>query len=142
MKVVDANVLLYAVDTDARHHQAAKEWLDDALSQPEPVGFTWIVIMAFLRISTNSRIYANPLSPDQSLDVVDSWLSQPSAVIVDPGVGHLATLRTLLSHTGAGGNLINDAHIAALAVDNRANVVSFDNDFGRFPSVRWETPKD
>lgn len=140
MKIVDANVLLYAVDRDARHHGSAKQWLDQALTRQEPVGFAWIVLMAFLRISTSSRIYAHPLTDDQALDVLDQWLSRPSAVIVDPGIGHIATLRALLAHTGAGGNLVNDAHIAALAIENRATVVTFDNDFGRFPSTQWEQP--
>lgn len=140
MKIVDTNVLLYAVDGNARHHGASKQWLDGALSGIEPVGFPWIVSIAFLRLSTSKRVYPAPLTPDLAVGVLEDWHRQSPAVTPEPGLRHLETVRNLLAHTGSGGNLVNDAHIAAIALQHSAPVVSFDNDFARFPGVTWEQP--
>jgi uncharacterized protein len=140
VKVVDANVLLYAVDERARHHEASRQWLNAALSNDEPVGFAWLVLLAFLRLSTHPGVYPRPLGLDQALDVLHSWLSQPPAVVLEAGTRHLSTLRDVLTPTGTGGNLVNDGHLAALALERRATVVTFDNDFSRFPGARWMSP--
>lgn len=140
MRVVDANVLLYAINQDAVHHEAARRWLNAALNAQEPVGFTWIVLLAFVRLSTSAAVLPHPLDVDKATSTVDAWLGRPNAVLLEPRAGHLSRLRELLAATGAAGNLVNDAHIAAIAVDNKATVVSYDNDFSRFPGVRWEMP--
>ncbi len=140
MKVVDANVLLYAVDESAARHIEAHGWLSQALRGQEAIGFAWIVLVAFLRLSTHPTIQTSPLTPDAALDVIEGWLARPNAVVVDPAPLHLATIRTLLSTTGVGGNLTNDAHLAAIAIERGATIVSYDNDFIRFAGVRWEKP--
>ncbi|MGL5928559.1 MAG: TA system VapC family ribonuclease toxin [Dermatophilaceae bacterium] len=140
MKVVDANVLLYAVDGSATHHAASHAWLDDALAGVEAVGLPWASLVAFVRVSTHSSIQAHPLTADQATDIVDAWLGQPAAVVLQPDGRHFRRLRDLLPSTGAGGNLVNDTHLAALALQHRATVVTFDDDFDRFPGVRWERP--
>lgn len=139
MKVVDANVLLYAVDESAPKHDEAHSWLSAALRGQETVGFAWIVLVAFLRLSTHPTIHANPLSPDAALDIMEGWLTRPNAVVLEPAPRHLASMRSMLSATGTGGNLVNDAHLAALAHEHGATVVTYDNDFSRF-SVRWQPP--
>lgn len=140
MKLVDTNVLLYAVDRSAPRHDQAHAWLSRALGGTEAVGFCWIVVIAFLRLSTHPSIQARPLSAAQAIDLADEWLSRPPAVVLEPAASHLASLRPLLEATGAGGNLVNDAHIAALAREHGARVVTYDNDFDRFDGVRWEMP--
>ncbi len=140
MKLVDANVLLYAVNRDARHHEAARRWLDGALSGADTVAFSWIALLAFVRLATKDSLFPSPLSVDAALDRVDAWLGAGPAVVVEPTVDHARIVRRLLQAVGVGGNLINDAHLAALAIEHRCDVVSFDNDFGRFPSVSWEQP--
>lgn len=140
MKVVDANVLLYAVNRDALHHRSARQWLDSSLSGNATVGFSWIATLAFVRLSTKIGLFPAPLSVDEAFDRVDAWLAQPAAVVLEPTVGHAARVRDLLRAVGAGGNLVNDAHLAALAVEHRGTIVSYDNDFSRFPGVRWEQP--
>ncbi len=142
MNLVDANVLIYAVDTSASHHQAAKRWLDDALSGPGPVLLPWISLLAFVRIVTHPRIYSSPVPVDVALDVVDLWLSSPAAVIPEGTPSTVGALREHLRATGIGGNLVNDAFLAALARARRATVVTFDSDFGRFPGVEWMTPSE
>lgn len=139
MKLVDINVLLAAVNPQLADHQVAKSWLDRALSGGAPVGFTWLVLIGFVRIATHPSIFERPMSTAQAIDIVDGWLAAPSARLVHPRSSHLDNLRRLLEAT-AGGNMTNDAHLAALARDHKGTVVTFDSDFARFPGVRWERP--
>lgn len=140
MRVVDANVLLYAVNRDARQHAPARAWLDAALTKAEPVGFAWIVILAFLRVSTRGGIFPRPLDPSDALDQVRRWLAQPTAVLLHPTTRHLDVLASFVHDAGAAGNLVSDAHLAALAVEYGATVVSFDRDLARFTGVQCEVP--
>ncbi len=140
MKVVDANVLLYAVDEDAPRHEEARTWLDGALSGGATVGFAWIALLAFLRLSTKKGLFASPLSVGEALMRVDAWLAQPSAVVIEPTARHLDVLQSLVSVVDQGGNLLNDVHLAALSVEHRGQVVTYDRDFERFPGVRSGVP--
>lgn len=140
MKVVDANVLLYAVNEDAPHHGASHAWLDGTLGGTETVGFTWIVLLAFVRLSTRPGLFSRPLTLDDTVKVIETWLAQPAAVVLDPTPRHLSLLHGLLAPFGTAANLTNDAHLAAIAIEHRGTVVSFDNDFARFPGVRWQLP--
>jgi uncharacterized protein len=142
VQVVDANVLLYAVNTDAAHHDRARRWLDDALGGAEAVGFSWVALLAFLRLSTRPGLFPQPLSIEEASAVIEHWLAQPAARVLQPPAAHLATLSGLLQRTGTGANLVNDAHLAALAVDHGAGIVSFNRDFARFPGVRWAEPRE
>lgn len=140
MRIVDANVLLYAVDERSHHHETARDWLDESLSGEEAVGFAWIVVLAFWRMSTSPRIFSTPLTVEQAHGLIEAWLSRPNAVVVEPTSRHLGVLGGLLEGTGAAGNLVNDAHLAALAVEHGATLVSYDGDFARFAGVRWQLP--
>jgi len=140
VRIVDANVLLYAVNEAAPHHARARAWLDGALAGREPVGFDWTVLLAFLRLATHPAVFARPLSADEAADVVRAWLAQPPAVIVGPTPRHADLLAGLLAEAGTAANLVNDAHLAALALEHDAVLVSFDADFGRFAGLRRETP--
>jgi len=132
MKIVDANVLLYAVNTSSQQHAAANSWLTGALTGSEAVGFPWVSVLAFIRISTNRRLFSSPLPVTRAFDIVDAWLGAPPATVVAPSPRHPAILRDLLLKSGSGGNLTTDAHIAALAIEHRADIVTFDRDFERF----------
>lgn len=140
MKVVDANLLLYAVDEDSPHHDRARQWLEEVLSGTETVGFSWTVLLAFLRLSTRTAIFPNPLEPGEAFALVDSWLEQPCAVVVHPTVRHQALLKDLLLPLGTAGNLTSDAHLAAIALGHGAELCSSDGDFARFPGLRWTNP--
>lgn len=141
MKIVDANVLLYAVNTAAEHHEASRRWLDRALSGADTVGFAWVPLLAFVRLSTNEGLFPRPLRPADAMVRVADWTSASSAVVVNPTARHTDILTEMLSRTGAGGNLTNDAHLAALAVEHRGGIVSYDADFARF-GVGWDRPDD
>ncbi len=140
MKLLDANLLLYAVNEDAPQHAAARRWLEEQLSGSEPIAFTWSVLLAFLRLSTRAVVFPTPLSPEDAFALVQSWLEQPCATVIDPTERHLAVLRELMLPFGAAGNLTSDAHLAALALEHGAELCSCDTDFARFPGLRWTNP--
>ena len=140
MKLVDANLLLHAVDERSPHHGLAKPWLERQLSGSETLAFAWAVLLAFVRLATNPRVFAAPLALEEALDLVDSWLGQPCAAVVHPSDRHSRLLRELLSPLGTAGNLASDAHLAALSIEHGAEVCSGDSDFGRFPRVHWINP--
>lgn len=140
MKLVDANLLLYAVDARAPRHRDARAWLEARLGGSETIAFSWSVLLAFLRLSTSPRVFAQPLPGERALDVVDAWLAQPCATVVHPGDRHAAVLRRLLAPLGTAGNLVSDAHLAALAIEHGAELCSCDTDFARFAGLRWVDP--
>jgi len=141
VRLVDTNVLIYAVNESGPRHGAAQAWLDGALNSTEPVGFAWVVVLAFLRLATKVGLFPDPLPVADALAVVRAWLEQPPSVVVEPTSRHLDVLSGLLVAIGTGGNLANDAHLAALAVEHDAEIVTYDSDFGRFLGVRWTTPQ-
>jgi toxin-antitoxin system PIN domain toxin len=142
VRVVDANVLLNAVNIDAAEHETARWWLEHRLGGAEAVGFTWIALLAFVRIVTRASLLARPLSPAEAFDYVEEWSAQPAATVVHPTGRHLALLRGVLEPLGTAGNLTADAHLAAIAIEHGARLVSFDRDFGRFPGLSWLHPAD
>lgn len=142
MKVADANLLIYAVDEASPPHQAAKAWLDARLSGGETFAFTWSVLLAFVRLTTNPRVFEEPLSAGEALDVVDGWLAQNSATVIAPTERHAAILRELLEASGTAGNLTSDAHLAAVCIEHGATLCSADRDFVRWSGLRSTNPLD
>jgi uncharacterized protein len=138
--VADANVLIYAVDDVSVHHQESLEWLERSLSGAEAVGLSWVALLAFVRIVTNPAIYPHALSVDDATAQIQTWLGAPAAVVVEPTARHAGVLRGLLMESGTAGNLTTDVHLAALAIEHGAELVSYDRDFGRFRGVRHRLP--
>src|SRR5213594_2531804 len=102
MKILDANLLLYAVNEDAPQHAKARTWLEGLLAGNETIGFAWIVLLAFLRLSTRAAVFPRPLPTEDSFNLIDTWLSQPCSTIVHPGEQHLRILRELIAPIGTG----------------------------------------
>ena len=138
--VVDANILLHAVNRASRQHQPCLEWLTQALNGNSPVAFTWLALTAFIRISTRAGILDSPLKISEAFDCVEDWLNQPPSRILFPGPRHLAAYRLLAEKVGIAGNLTMDAHLAAIALDHEAELISCDADFARFPGLKWFNP--
>ena len=132
MYIVDANVLLYAINRDAAHHEEARTWLDGALAGVEDVLFTDLVELAFLRLATKAEIFARPLTISEACGALELWRLAPAAV---GATGDLRRTCDLLSATGTAGNLVNDAYLASLAAERGFTIVTFDRDFERFPGV-------
>lgn len=142
MIVVDVNLLVYAVNEDSPNHKKAKSWLETAISGTETVGLPWLVLLAFLRLTTRSGLFRKPLSVVEAFDLIQAWLEQPSVTVPEPTARHLQMMRDLVSPLGTGGNLTSDAYLAALAIEHGAELCSTDNDFGRFSRLRWRNPLD
>lgn len=138
--IVDANVLIYAVDEDAHHHREAKDWLVRALNGPTRVGLPWVSMMAFQRVVTHPRASANPLTPRAAWAFVKDWLDAERSWIPGPGSRHADIVGRLLVDGDLRGNLVTDAHLAAIALEHGVGVVSFDSDFARFPTLTWINP--
>ena len=140
MKLPDVNLLLYAVDESAVRHEPARAWVEERLSGTETFAFAWVVLLAFIRLTTSSRVFDSPLTTQEALDLVESWLAQPCSTVVHPTTRHVSVLRELLEPLGSAGNLTTDAHLAALAIEHGAELCSTDGDFSRFPGLRWANP--
>lgn len=140
MKLPDVNLLIYAADDSSRHHAEARAWLEGVLSGTEEVGFAWLTLIGFIRISTNPSAFDSPLSPARAFEFVDGCLGAPVATVVHPSERHATVLRDLLEPLGTAGNLTSDAHLAALAIEHGAELCSHDTDFARFSGLRWHDP--
>ncbi|MFO1157728.1 MAG: TA system VapC family ribonuclease toxin [Reyranellaceae bacterium] len=140
MILPDANILLHAVNSASDQHGVALRAMQRGYEDPRGVAFAWTALLTFLRLSTRRAIFPRPLSVDDALGVVEHWLAHPRAQVVQPGKRHTALLGRLLRSAGTAGNLTTDAHLAALAVEHGATIVSFDRDFARFAGVNWTHP--
>jgi toxin-antitoxin system PIN domain toxin len=140
VKLLDVNLLLYAYDSSSARHTSARDWLEQTLSGTETVGMPWIVLLAFIRLSTRSVVVGHALDVDTAVGYVERWLEQPCVTIVHPTRRHATILRELLTPLGTAGNLTTDAHLAALAIEHGAELCSCDGDFARFTGLCWVDP--
>jgi toxin-antitoxin system PIN domain toxin len=138
--LVDANILLYAEDSLHPRNRKARTWWDDQLSGSRSVCLCWTVLSAFIRIGTNPRVFESPLSLEQAVARVQSWLEQPCARVVRPTDRHWTVFQQMLSDGQAVANLVTDAHLAALAIEHGCQLASTDSDFARFSKLKWMNP--
>lgn len=138
--IPDINILIYAYDSDSRHHAAARTWWEMTLNSDRPVALPWATILGFIRIMTHPRIQQRPMRVSDCLRRVQAWLDQPHVELLSPGEHHVAILFGFLANLGTAGNLTTDAHLAAIAVEYQAELASTDADFARFPGLRWFNP--
>jgi toxin-antitoxin system PIN domain toxin len=135
--IPDLNILLYAVNESSPRNALARDWLEDTLNHGrEDLGLPWAVYLGFLRLTTNPRVFAQPLSVQAASEWLDNLTNHPSVSLLNPGKAHRGILRHLLLSVGTGGNLTTDAHLAALALENDAVFVTGDRDFLRFEGMR------
>lgn len=135
MRFIDLNVLIYAADTASKHHDSARAWMDTAMSSSSTIGLPTAVTVGFVRLTTNPRVMLQPLKPADAISIIETWLRRSNVIVPQPTSRHYIVLRELLEATGVGGNLVSDAHLAALAIEHGAELCSYDSDFGRFPGL-------
>lgn len=140
MTLIDANLLLYSVDASAPEHARASAWLTDQLNGEGRVGIPWESLTAFTRIATNPRATTRPLGPSDAWRFVDEWLAADPVWVPGPTDRHADVLGALVRTHRVTGNLVADAHLAAIAIEHGLEVCSADTDFARFPEVRWRNP--
>lgn len=135
----DVNLLLYAHDETSAFHIASSTWLITILKS-EQVFFSWQTISGFLRISTNPRLWSAPLTIEQAVEIVNSWLALDNTHIVSFEKKNWPLFAKMLTESQATANLVMDAHIAAMAASCGATVASTDRDFTRFPRLQYTNP--
>jgi hypothetical protein len=138
--LVDANLLLFAVDAGSPWHRRATDWLTAQLNGDQRVGIPWESLGAFVRIATNPRASDRPLQPDEAWTFVDEWLAVPTVWVPQPTEAHADVLGSLVRRYHLTGNLVPDAHLAAIAIEHGLEVCSADSDFARFTEIRWRNP--
>lgn len=140
MILIDANILIYATDSRSERHAQARDWLDEQFNGASRVGLPWPALLAFLRLATNPRIFPNPLKMSVAWTQVADWIKADSVWIPQPTEHHAGILKDLLAEPGVHGNLVPDAHLAALAIEHGLTLCSTDGDFARFKALRWTNP--
>ncbi len=140
MILIDANLLIYASDSSLSQHERTRSWLDEQLSGTVPVGLPWQCLLAYLRITTNPRSISRPQKMSDAWTQVQDWLACEPAWTPEPSEHHRKTMRELCESASVFGDLVPDAHLAALALDHGLTLCSADKDFARFPTLRWFNP--
>lgn len=140
MKLLDANILLYAYDRDSPHHAACRSWLDAALNAEESVALPWQTLLAFVRISSNPRAVRKPLSGPEACAIVTSWLERPNVTVVGAGERFWQIFQAQVRDAQVSGPLVTDAALAALALEHGATLCSTDRDFRRFDGLKLLDP--
>jgi len=138
--IPDVNLLVHAYNMHSTVHKKARAWWESAMNDPHPVGLPWISILGFIRITTHRSILVKPLPVTAACDLVRSWLEQPQVTILHPGERHATIFFGLVEALGSAGNLTTDAHLAALAIENQAELHTTDADFTRFSGLKWKNP--
>ena len=140
MILPDIHLLVYAHTEASPLHAPAGEWWEGLMSRQVPVAIAWAVVFGFIRLVTHPSVLERPLAPIEALERVDGWLLQDNVLILEPGPRHLQIVRELFAATGVAASLTTDTHLAALALEHRAEVHSNDRDLGRFPGLRLRNP--
>lgn len=142
MKLLDANILLYAYDSSSAHHVACRTWLESAFTADETIVLPWPTVLAFVRIATNPRAVRQPLSGRQACAIVSTWLERPNVAVTGAGDRFWEIFRDLVVEAQVSGPLITDAALAALALEQGATLCSTDRDFRRFHGLKLVDPTE
>jgi uncharacterized protein len=140
MIVPDVNLLLYAEIDAYPIHGLARDWWEEVLNGARTVGVAPVCAFGFVRVSTNRRVFSEPLTVAEAVARVRRWLDQPNVTYLVRGSQHLEIAFRLLGQLGTAGNLTTDVQIASHALEHQGEVYSNDADFGRFEGVRWVNP--
>ncbi len=140
MILVDANLLLYAYDSESSHHAVARKWLEGVVSSGSAVRFALITLLAFVRIASDRRVYTSPLQPAEACSLIEEWLALPNVRLLQPGPRAWRLLSAMCKDGQARGAMVMDAHLAALAIEHGASIATTDRDFTRFPDIELVNP--
>lgn len=140
MRLLDANILLYAYDSESTHHATCRHWLEAVFNDEETIALPWQTILAFVRIATNSRAVRKPLTGTDACDIVGSWLERQNVVVLDAGERFWEIFQGLMAEAQVSGPLVTDTALAALAFEHGATLCSTDRDFRRFRELKLLDP--
>ncbi len=140
MILPDLNLVVHAYNSESAEHAAARAWWEEQLSGSSPVSLPWVVVSGFVRLVTQRKVLTNPYPAAEACAIAESWLARPNVSVLQPGERHAELFFRLVRALGSAGNLTTDAHLAALAIEHGAELLSTDADFARFPELRWRNP--
>ena len=140
MLLADVNVLVYAHRTDSEHHTACRRWLETCLAGEARFACSDLVLSGFVRIVTHPRVFVRPTPLARALEFAGQVRDAPNAVLVQPSDTHWSIFARLCAESGAKGNLVPDAYLAALAIEHGCEWVTLDRDYSRFKGLRWSSP--
>jgi len=140
VKLFDVNVLIYAHREDTPEHERVRSWWEAELNRPDAFGMVELVLSSFVRIVTNPKVFKTPSSLDETLQAVERIRRLPNCVPIRPGERHFELFTNICSEGHAKGALVADAYLAALAIENGCQWMTFDRDFARFPGLDWAVP--
>jgi len=140
VSVIDANLLIYAYVETLPQHTTARPWLEAILSSSTRIYLPWNSILAFGRLTSKTNLFVDPYTIQEVIRIIDSWLQRSNVSVIEPGPRHWEILRELLANHDVKGDLVNDAHIAALAIEHDATLYTADRDFRRFAGLRVINP--
>ncbi|MBT3271736.1 MAG: PIN domain-containing protein [Spirochaetales bacterium] len=140
MKLVDANILIYAFDRGSVHHKKCRIWLDSHLNGKRKLGLPWNSLLAFARIVSNPRIYSSPVTVKEAWQQVEEWLAVKTVFVPEPTPDHQAVLGHVIRSRALTGNDLPDAHLAAIALEHGLVLCSTDSDFAKYRDITWENP--
>jgi toxin-antitoxin system PIN domain toxin len=138
--VLDANLLIYAFDSEAVQHHAARNWLGKVVSSTELVGLPWQTVSAFIRITTNSRLTGDSFPTNKAIGIVQQWMELKQVRLLVPGERHWSIIQWMLIEGQVRGPMTTDAQLAALTVEYGGVLHTTDRGFARFPGLRWVNP--
>jgi uncharacterized protein len=138
--LLDVNILIYATIQNFRQHEAIHQWLAQQFNDGVRIGMPWFSLLGFLRVTTSTKAFPRPLTMDVAWGHVDSWLASEQVWLPQPTERHAEVLGRLFSQHAVRGNLVPDAHLAALAIEHGLTLCSIDEDFARFRELKWLNP--
>jgi uncharacterized protein len=138
--VIDVNVLVGAFHREAHDHEACRAWLADVVNSEQSFGFPDFVMFNFVRVVTLPRPWKQAIDTSEALRFIEQLMRTPNCQLLVPTERHWSVFQDLCIASGARGNLINDAYLAAFALDHDAEVITFDQDFAKFPRLKWRSP--
>lgn len=140
MILPDVNVLIYAFRQDMPQYAGCKSWLERVINGDSDFGVSNLVLSALIRITTGSRVFAEPSTLEQAFAFCRALTDQPNCRVVEPGERHWAIFERLCRDTDTRGPRVTDAWFAALAIEHGCEWITLDRDFARFPGLRWGVP--
>ena len=140
MILIDVNVLVYAHREDAPDHKPYLDWLYSVINSEQAYGMAELALSGFIGVVTHPKIFDPPTRLNAALAFANQLLEQPNCLCVRPGPRHWDIFADLCNRSGAKGNLVADAYLAAMAIEIGAEWITTDRDFARFPGLRWRHP--
>lgn len=140
MLAPDVNILVYAHREELPEHEGCRRWLEETVGGDGAFGLFELVASGFLRVVTHPRVFRTPTPLGVALEFITELRRRPNCVLVRPGERHWGIFERLCRESGARGNIVADAYLAAIAIESGCEWVTSDRDYSRFAGLRRSHP--